>query len=212
MGKIRIKALGDETKETEQKRRDEARREGKKSQKAGEKTKESPKTKSQTKQESLKTTVSDKQPEKSRNELKKTASDVSGVTKKQKTKSKKTTKIRSRRYLEIKEQIDRSKLYPAEEALSLVLKTANTSFTGTVGASINLKRKAKELGLKSNKEQRLVFEKKFPLAHVVLGKTSDTVPDLSKKLDSIVKMIDPLNIEKLTLSSTMGPGVKVKLQ
>lgn len=54
-------------------------------------------------------------------------------------------------------------------------------------------------------------EKKAPLMHVVIGKT-DLGPDkLKANLETLIKAVGPRKISKLTLSPTMGPGIKVDL-
>jgi len=58
------------------------------------------------------------------------------ATKKKKKEGK--ARQRSRRYKDLNSAIDKSKLYPAEEALELIKKAANTKFDETIEAHINL--------------------------------------------------------------------------
>ena len=52
-------------------------------------------------------------------------------------------------------------------------------------------------------------EKKSPIIHVQIGKATQKEGELLENLQALVKLLDPNQIKKLTLSSTMGPGIKV---
>jgi len=54
-------------------------------------------------------------------------------------------------------------------------------------------------------------EKKAPLLHVRIGKVSQPENELQANLEALIKAINPVNIAKITLAATMGPGVKVQL-
>lgn len=54
-------------------------------------------------------------------------------------------------------------------------------------------------------------ESKAPLMHVVIGKTSGGSKKLSENLQVLIEAVGPKRIKKLTLASTMSPGVKVEL-
>lgn len=236
MGKIRVKTLGEGALEEEQKKRDEVRRAVKRAKKEG---KDGERTES--------AQPSEIEIEKAEKEIKRRDFDESPTivsvpkeTKKESKEEKSETKHkkqvsrpekpRSHRYQELKALVDRTKLYELNEALSLVLKTSKTSFTGSVEAHINLRKTAKELSIKSPKakhakktktadneskepkqELKISFEKKQAVAHAILGKTADKADVLKNQYEAIVKFINPVNITKITLSSSMGPGIKVKL-
>jgi large subunit ribosomal protein L1 len=70
------------------------------------------------------------------------------------------------------------------------------------------KKRKKEL--ESGKTQ-VKTESKAPLMHVVIGKTSSDSKKLSENLNALVTAVDPKRIKKLTLASTMSPGIKVEL-
>ncbi|MEN8253267.1 MAG: hypothetical protein ABFQ62_02750 [Patescibacteria group bacterium] len=53
-------------------------------------------------------------------------------------------------------------------------------------------------------------EKKAPLIHLIVGKTSMEVKDLQANLEALIKALDQ-NLVKLSISASMSPGVKVKL-
>jgi len=52
-------------------------------------------------------------------------------------------------------------------------------------------------------------ESKAPLMHVVIGKTSHKTPDLKKNLEALIQAVQPKNLKKIVLASTMSPGIKV---
>ncbi len=58
---------------------------------------------------------------------------------------------------------------------------------------------------------KIKTEKKSPVAHLVIGKISQTGKQLEENLSTLVKTIKLQNIKKITLSATMGPGIKVDL-
>jgi len=220
MGKIRVKALGNEENEKEQRRRDAVRREKKKALSEGSVETEKP--------------VEEKKPV-----AKKVGSEQKGeateqaVQKKLKKKFEKKKEIvqgRSSRYQELKKFVDPKKFYPLPEAITIVKSTDKAHFAESVEAHVNLRKTAKELGLKGavkkkastkNKDtkeveepketMKIVYEKKFPIAHVLVGKTSETESELQEKITRLMKLIGTTNITKVTITSTMGPGVKVAL-
>lgn len=64
--------------------------------------------------------------------------------------------------------------------------------------------------LESGKTQ-IKGESKAPLMHVVIGKTSSSDQHLKENLLALTDAIASKNIKKLTLASTMSPGIKVDL-
>lgn len=54
-------------------------------------------------------------------------------------------------------------------------------------------------------------EKKAPLIHITIGTTSQKAPEIEANARALLKTVGPLNILKFSLSSTMGPGVKVHI-
>ena len=53
-------------------------------------------------------------------------------------------------------------------------------------------------------------ERKAPLVHMLVGKTSFESNQLVENIEALVTALD-YRLKKLTLSAAMGPGVKVKL-
>ncbi|KKR29949.1 MAG: 50S ribosomal protein L1 [Candidatus Gottesmanbacteria bacterium GW2011_GWC2_39_8] len=54
-------------------------------------------------------------------------------------------------------------------------------------------------------------EADFPLIHQVLGKLSFKDEQLQDNFKALVKSIDQIKISKITIKSTMSPGIKVEL-
>ncbi|MCH7951115.1 50S ribosomal protein L1 [Patescibacteria group bacterium] len=78
--------------------------------------------------------------------------------------------------------------------------------TGTVTDDPKKRKKELESGTTQVKT-----EGKAPLMHVVIGKTSLDTKKLTENLKALVTAVDTKRIKKLTLASTMSPGVKVEL-
>lgn len=55
-------------------------------------------------------------------------------------------------------------------------------------------------------------EKKAPVVHIVVGKVSQPVEELTANIDELVKVIKSNKIKKLALCATMGPCVKVEVK
>jgi large subunit ribosomal protein L1 len=58
----------------------------------------------------------------------------------------------------------------------------------------------------------LKSEKKTPLLHVRVGKVSQPANELAGNVEAMLKAIGTFNVLKATLSPSMGPGVKVKVE
>ena len=210
MGKIRVKTLGEDEQEKVQKKRDEERRAIKRAKKGQEEKKEV--KAAQPEKKTGKKEIAEKKPQK----------EDTLATEKPKVKKTKQAEgakvppnrrphVRSKRYTKIYSSVDRAKRYPISDAIKLVKDTSNVKFNGTIEAHFNLTKKPKELNLKKDKALPVSYEKKFPLAHAKIGSVKDADGDIEKQLDAMIKKIGVKNITKLTLSSTMGPGVKVEL-
>lgn len=55
-------------------------------------------------------------------------------------------------------------------------------------------------------------EKKAPLLHVQIGEVTQSEKELTENIQTLVKVLNPHKIQRLTISSTMSPGVKISLQ
>ena len=55
-------------------------------------------------------------------------------------------------------------------------------------------------------------EKKAPVVHIVVGKVSQPVEELTANIDELIKVIKSNKIKKIALCATMGPCVKVEVK
>lgn len=60
-------------------------------------------------------------------------------------------------------------------------------------------------------KQVIKTEKTAPVIHMVVGKLDQSEKELVANIQELIKVINPTKIKKLVLASTMGPGIKVKL-
>jgi large subunit ribosomal protein L1 len=54
-------------------------------------------------------------------------------------------------------------------------------------------------------------EKDFPIIHTVVGKVEQPTEELLENYQALIKAINPKNIKKAVIKSTMSPGIKVAL-
>lgn len=286
MGKIRVATLGDES-EKEQKRRADARRQTKKSKKAkvegvgmkgGERVAVVEGGDINPEFKKLVAEVEQGSDETSTGEMKK--------------KKEKKARVRSKRYKEVSGMVDKTKLYPLEDAVALVKKTSMTKFDGTVELHVNLnpmslgdakgdfrasaslphgtgkevkvaiaddalltkieagqiefdvlvahpsmmaklakfarllgprglmpnpkngtistdpEKRAKEL---SHGQVNFKAEPGIPIIHMGIGKVSFEDKKLIENIQAILAAIGTSKISRVTIASTMGPGVKLQL-
>lgn len=215
MGKIRAVTLGDEAAEQEAKRKAEARRQTKASKKAkvegvglkgGERT--------------VAMEGTDIKPE-----FKKLIDEVeSGETpaeskKKAEKKKKVKVKVRSKRYQEVVGMVDKTKLYPLKDAISLVKQTSLTKFDGTVELHINLNplslgekkdyRTSVSLPHGTGKEVRVAIADDKILAEVEAGKINFDVlvahPQMMSKLAKVARILGPKGLMPNPKTGTVSP-------
>lgn len=124
MGKIRVKTLGDESQEREQKEKAKLRRDEKKAKKG--------------KVEGVGLKGGERIAVVEGVELPETAT-AEGETPKEAKKARKAkVRVRSKRYQELRSLVDATKSYPLKNAIELVKKTAKTGFDGSVQMHINI--------------------------------------------------------------------------
>lgn len=136
--------------------------------------------------------------------------------KKEKIKAKKA-KLRSKRYLSLAKQVDRNKAYSPQEAVKLLLSTAKAGFDESVELNLNLKNDQVSGSVKlphgtgKTKQMEIKFksQKKAPLLQVVIGKVSLGEKKLLENLESFLAALEEQQLKKITLSSSMGPGIKI---
>lgn len=58
----------------------------------------------------------------------------------------------------------------------------------------------------------LKTEAKAPVAHIIVGKVSQSIDELTANVQELIKVITPAKIKKLVLCPTMGPAVKVLIE
>ncbi len=272
MGKVRKVALGDEKLEKAQKKKAEARREGKKAKKASAAIVEGTELKAEVKEL-----------------LEKVESGAQAGTSTKKSKSK-GPKVRGKKYQEAVKLVDKTKLYPMTEAVSLVKQTSITKFDATVELHIalnpatlgektdyrgsvtlphgtgkqvrvlvaddaiiaeitagkinfdilvahpsimpKLAKVARILGPKglmpnpktgtvttdvekrvkelSHGQVNFKTEPDNPLIHMSIGKVSFEDKQLKDNIEAVIAVIGRGKLSKITISSTMGPGIKVQ--
>lgn len=215
MGKIRQVTLGDEDAEQEAKRRAEARRQTKASKKSkvegvgmkgGERT--------------VLVEGTDIKPE-----FKKLIEEVeSGESpdeskKKAAKKKKAVAKIRSKRYQEVSGMVDKTKLYPLKDAVSLIKQTSLTKFDGTVELHVNLNplslgektdyRTTVSLPHGTGKEVRVVIADDKIIAEVEAGKINFDVlvahPQMMPKLAKVARILGPRGLMPNPKTGTVSP-------
>lgn len=215
MGKIRAVTLGDEAAENEAKRKAEARRQTKASKKAkvegvglkgGERT--------------VAMEGTDIKPE-----FKKLIEEVeSGETpqeSKKKAEKKKVVKakVRSKRYQEVMGMVDKTKLYPLNDAISLVKKTSITKFDGTVELHVNLNplslgdkkdyRTSVNLPHSTGKEVRVAIADDKIIAEIEAGKINFDVlvahPQMMPKLAKVARVLGPRGLMPNPKTGTVSP-------
>ncbi|HUD19937.1 MAG TPA: hypothetical protein VMR81_05855 [Patescibacteria group bacterium] len=212
MGKIRVAKLGDESQEKEQKRRADARRQ----------TKDSKKSKVEGVHLHGGERVAVVEGTEIRPEFKKLIEEVEGTdTAKDGKKAKKEHKarVRSKRYVEKASLIEKNKLYPLGDAVSLVKQTSLTKFDGTVEMHINLN--SQMLGEKKDfrgsvslphgtgREVRVVIADDAVIAAVTDGKIDFDIlvahPSMMPKLAKIARVLGPKGLMPNPKNGTVSP-------
>lgn len=209
MGKIRAVTLGDEASENEAKRKADARRQTKASKKAA--------------KGDANTVVMDGTDIKP--EYKKLVEEVeSGTPSSAKTtagkgKKKAKAKIRSKKYQEVQGMVDKTKLYPLADAISLIKKTSITKFDGTVELHINLNplslgekkdyRTSVSLPHGTGKDVRVAIADDKIVAEIEAGKINFDVlvahPQMMAKLAKVARVLGPRGLMPNPKTGTVSP-------
>lgn len=214
MGKIRVAKLGDES-EKEQKRRALARRQTKASKKA--------KVEGVGLHGGQRIAVPDGGDLKP--EFKKIVDEVeSGVVSdtspKSPKKRKNPTRVRSKKYVEAASLVDKTKLYPLPEAVSLVKKTSVTKFDGSVEIHINLNpsvlgekkdfRGSVTLPHGTGKEVRVAIADDEILAKIESGNIDFDIlvalPSMMPKLAKVARILGPRGLMPNPKTGTVSPN------
>lgn len=214
MGKIRVAKLGDESSEKEQKRKAEARRQ----------TKESKKVKVEGVGMKGGQRVSVVEGTDINPEYKKLIDEVeSGETVEESAKKKaskaKKVRVRSKRYVEKSSLVEKNKLYPLSDAVTLVKQTSMTKFDGTVEIHINLNTQA--LGDKKDmrgsvslphgtgKEVKVVVADDAIIAEIESGTFNFDIlvaePSQMAKLAKVARVLGPKGLMPNPKNGTVSP-------
>lgn len=212
MGKVRVAALGDQ-KESEQKRRADARRQTKKSKKAkvegvglhgGERV--------------AVVEGTDIKPE-----FKKLIEEVEKGESPEQSKAKKTKKqkvrVRSKRYQELSKMVDKNKAYQLLDAISLVKQTSLTKFDGSVELHVNLNpavlgekkdfRGSVNLPHGTGKEIKVAIADDALISKIEAGKIEFDVlvahPTMMAKLARVAKILGPKGLMPNPKTGTVSP-------
>lgn len=206
MGKIRAVTLGDDKEEKKAKAKAEARRQTK----ASKKGKGAP----------VEIEGTDIKPE-----YQKLVDEVeSGVSpeevaKKAAKKKKAKIKVRSKRYQEAIKLVDKMKLYPLADAISLVKQTSLTKFDGTIELHISLNaaalgdkkdyRTAVSLPHGTGKEIRVAIADDKILAEIEAGKINFDVlvahPSMMPRLAKVARVLGPRGLMPNPKTGTVSP-------
>lgn len=195
--------MGDETEEQEQKKKAESRRQTKASKK--EKPDES---------------VVSEVPENDEKKADKT-----------KSTSKKTAKIkiRSKRYVEVIKMVEKNKLYPLKDAVSLVKQTSLTKFDGTVELHINLNplalsekgdkkdfRVTVNLPHSTGKTIRVAIANEAIIAEIASGKFNFDIlvahPSMMPQLAKVARVLGPKGLMPNPKTGTVTPDVEKRVK
>jgi len=211
MGKIRAVAMGDEKSESEQKRKAEARRQTKQSKKV--------KVEGVGMKGGERVAVvegTDVNPE-----FKKLIDEVEGdeAGKPKKAAKQKKARVRGKNYVAKSSLVDKTKLYPLSDAISLVKQTSFTKFDGTVELHLNLN--AASLGEKKDfrgsvnlphgtgKQVRVVIADDAVLADVAEGKINFDIlvahPSMMPKLAKVARILGPKGLMPNPKTGTVTP-------
>lgn len=122
------------------------------------------------------------------------------------------SKPRSKKHQQALAQTDQTKSYALKEAVELAQKTSYTKFPGTVEAHINTNTKNTRIliSLPSGKVE-LKSEPNGNIIHLAVGKVSQSADEVGSNIKALYNSLGKSKVKKITLSATMGPGVKVDL-
>ena len=136
------------------------------------------------------------------------------------------TKLKSKpkhgkKYLEKSKLIDRSKKYILNEAIDLAKQTSYSKFDGTLELHINTNLKnirgsvtlpnasGRRLDVLASGKTEYNTEPNAMVIHLGVGKVSQSTEEIEANIKTLYQIIGKSKITKLTLSPTMGIGVKI---
>ncbi len=204
MGKIRAVTLGDEKEEKKAKAKAEARRQTKASKKGKDNVVEGTELKPEY--------------QKLVDEVE-SGETVEETAKKAAKKKKAKIKVRSKRYVEVMKLVDKEKLYPLTDAISLVKQTTLTKFDGTVELHVSLNplslgdkkdyRTAVSLPHGTGKEVRVAIADDKIVAEIEAGKINFDIlvahPTMMAKLAKVARVLGPRGLMPNPKTGTVSP-------
>lgn len=124
-------------------------------------------------------------------------------------KSKKKT--RSKKYLETKAKIDKTKLYSPKNAIKLAQSLDNSKLKSAIEIHISFNQKPEMLTLGKTK----IIPDKDLTIHYKLGLAKDNITKIEKSVNQLLEKVATQktkkdSIKSITICTTMGPGIKVK--
>lgn len=234
MGKIRVAKLGDTSEENELKRRAEARRQTKQSKNPSAKLRIKVKVEG-VGDEGLPTgrqggrRVAVVEGTDINPEFKKLIDEVEGgeaTAKPKKAKKEKKARIRGKAYVAKSSLVDKTKLYPLSDAVSLVKQTSFTKFDGTVELHLNLNpatlgdkkdfRGSVNLPHGTGKQVRVVIADDKVLADVEDGKINFDIlvahPSMMPKLAKVARILGPKGLMPNPKTGTVTPDPEKRVK
>lgn len=135
-------------------------------------------------------------------------------------------KTRSRRYQEVVKLVDKTKLYPLTDAISLVKKTSLTKFDGTVELHVNLNsltlgdktdfRTSVHLPHGTGKKIKVVVADDTILAEVEAGKINFDIlvahPSMMPKLAKVARILGPKGLMPNPKTGTVSPDPEKRVK
>ncbi|MBP9814025.1 50S ribosomal protein L1 [Candidatus Woesebacteria bacterium] len=128
-------------------------------------------------------------------------------------------KVRSKRYVEVMKLVDKEKLYPLTDAISLVKQTTLTKFDGTVELHVSLNplslgdkkdyRTAVSLPHGTGKEVRVAIADDKIVAEIEAGKINFDIlvahPTMMAKLAKVARVLGPRGLMPNPKTGTVSP-------
>lgn len=138
------------------------------------------------------------------------------VKKEEEKKAKKASKVRGKKYNEVKTKVDRNKFYSAKEAISLVKETSYSKFDGSVELHLVIKKTGLSvpvtLPYSAGKKKRVEIATEETLKKIQRGKIDFDIlvatPEMMPKLVPFAKILGPKGLMPNPKNGTLVPDIK----